>query len=357
MSAEKAKTVAALAAHVGGRVAGDGSVLIERVAGLEIAGEHEIAFVEDAKLLETALSSNASCLIVPEAAPDMEGKCVIKVKRPKLAFALIAEILHPPKKEPPSIHKTAHIAASASLGADIFIDAFVSIGERAQIASGVQLHHGACVGDEVSIGRDSVIHPNVTLYDGITLGERVILHAGVVIGADGFGYVPDENNFRHKFPQLGTVVIEDDVEIGAATCVDRGALGETRIGRAAKIDNLVQIAHNVQIGARVVIASQTGISGSTVIEADAIIGGQVGFGDHARVQAGAIIGSKAGVLPGKIVRPGVWWGIPVQPLEDYKRLNAHINRLPQLREEVKELKRQLKELSEKLASQKDEGKD
>ncbi|MBV9958147.1 MAG: UDP-3-O-(3-hydroxymyristoyl)glucosamine N-acyltransferase [Acidobacteria bacterium] len=345
------KTVAELAAHVNGSVNGDSSTLIKRVASLESASEGEIAFVEDAKLLERASESRAACLIVPEGAPDLEGKCLIKVRRPKLAFALIAEILHPPKKEQPAIHKTAHIAASASIGEDVYIGPYVSIGERARVASGVQLHHGACVGDEVCIGSDSIIHPNVVLYDGVTLGARVILHACVVVGADGFGYVPDEENLRHKFPQIGTVVIEDDVEIGAATCIDRGALGETRIGRAAKIDNLVQIAHNVQIGARVVIASQTGISGSTVIEDDAVIGGQVGFGDHARVQSGAIIGSKAGVLPGKIVRPGVWWGIPVQPLEDYKRLNAHLNRLPQLREEVRELKRQLKELQAKLDAQ------
>jgi UDP-3-O-[3-hydroxymyristoyl] glucosamine N-acyltransferase len=352
MSAGKGKTVAELAAHVGGRVYGDGSVLIERVAGLASAGEREVAFLEDAKLLEAALSSHASCLIlpevVPESVPELEGKCLIKVGRPKLAFALIAEVLHPPKRELPSIHPTAVIAGSASVSEEVYIGAYVSIGERASVAAGTQIHHGVSIGDDVSIGRDSVIHPNVVLYGGITLGERVILHAGVVIGADGFGYVPDEQNVRHKFPQLGTVVVEDDVELGAATCVDRGALGETRIGRATKIDNLVQVAHNVQIGARVVIASQTGISGSTVIEDDAVIGGQVGFGDHARVQSGAIIGSKAGILPGKIVRPGVWWGIPIQPLEDYKRLNAHINRLPQLREEVKELKRQLKELKEKL---------
>ncbi|MBV9209489.1 MAG: UDP-3-O-(3-hydroxymyristoyl)glucosamine N-acyltransferase, partial [Acidobacteria bacterium] len=178
MSAENRKTVSELAAHVGGRVYGDGGVLIERVASLTSAGESELAFVEDAKLLETALSCGASCLVVPEAAPELEGKCLIKVARPKLAFALIAEILHPPKREPPGIHKTAHIAASASLGEDIFVGAFVSIGERARVSSGVQLHHGACVGDDVTIGRDCVIHPNVTLYDGVTLGERVILHAG-----------------------------------------------------------------------------------------------------------------------------------------------------------------------------------
>jgi UDP-3-O-[3-hydroxymyristoyl] glucosamine N-acyltransferase len=199
-----------------------------------------------------------------------------------------------------------------------------------------------------------VIHPNVVLYDNVTLGDRVTLHASVVVGADGFGYVPDENNFRHKFPQIGTVVIEDDVEIGACTCIDRAALGRTRIGRATKIDNLVQIAHNVDIGERVVIAAQTGISGSTVIEDDAVIGGQVGFGDHARVEAGAIIGSKAGVLPGKIVRAGaVMWGVPVRPLDEYKRLNAHFGRLPQMKAELDELRRRVAELTARLETKSD----
>ena len=151
----------------------------------------------------------------------------------------------------------------------------------------------------------------------------------------------------HKFPQIGTVVIEDDVELGAHTCVDRAALGRTRIGRGTKIDNLVQVGHNVDIGERVVIASQTGISGSVVIEDDCVIGGQVGFGDHIRVQKGAVIGSKAGILPGKIVRPGVWWGVPIVPLDEYKRRNALIGRLPQLREEIKELRRRLEELEKK----------
>ena len=177
----------------------------------------------------------------------------------------------------------------------------------------------------------------------VSVGDRVILHAGVVIGADGFGYVRDELSY-HKFPQRGTVVIEDDVELGAQTCVDRAALGRTRIGRGTKLDNMVHVGHNCDIGERVVIAAQTGISGSVIIEDDVVIGGHVGFGDHIRVLSGAVIGSKAGVLPGKIVRPGVWWGIPIQPLEEYKRLNAHLGRLPQMRDEIKELKKQLEEL-------------
>jgi UDP-3-O-[3-hydroxymyristoyl] glucosamine N-acyltransferase len=340
-------TVAELAEHAGGRVVGDGSILIKGISSIESAGAGEIAFMEDSKLLESARESRASCLIVPEGA-QVDAMCRIEAKHPKLAFALIAELLYPQKRLEPSIHPTAIVSASASVDESAFVGARVEIGERASIGAGTQIHAGAVIGEDVNVGRDCVIYPNVVLYDNVTLGDRVILHAGVVIGADGFGYVPDEKNLRHKFPQIGTVVIEDDVEIGACTCIDRAALGRTRIGRATKIDNLVQIAHNVEIGERVVIAAQTGISGSTVIEDDAVIGGQVGMGDHARVESGAIIGSKAGILPGKIVRAGVWWGIPVQPLDQYKRLNAHINRLPQMREEVKELRKQLKELQEKL---------
>jgi UDP-3-O-[3-hydroxymyristoyl] glucosamine N-acyltransferase len=340
-------TVAELAAHVGGRVVGDRERLIKGIASLESAGEGEIAFIKDRKMLESARGSRASCLIVTEGT-ELEAPCLIEVKRPRLAFALIAALLHPVKRLGGVIHPTAIVAASADLDESVSVGAWVEIGERCSFGAGTRIHSGAVIGDDVHIGRDSVIHPNVVLYDSISLGDRVILHAGVIIGADGFGYEPDEKNVRHKFPQIGTVIIGDDVEIGACTCIDRAALGVTRIGRGTKIDNLVQIAHNVEIGERVVIAAQTGISGSTVIEDDAIIGGQVGMGDHARVESGAIIGSKAGILPGKIVRRGVWWGIPVQPLDQYKRLNAHMNRLPQMREEIKELRRQLKELQEKI---------
>jgi UDP-3-O-[3-hydroxymyristoyl] glucosamine N-acyltransferase len=215
------------------------------------------------------------------------------------------------------------------------------------VGAGTRLEASVTLGANVTVGEGCVLHPNVVLYDGVSIGNRVILHAGVCLGADGFGYVRDDLGY-HKFPQIGTVVIEDDVELGAYTCVDRAALGQTRIGRGTKLDNMVHVGHNCDIGERVVIAAQTGISGSVTIEDDCVIGGQVGFGDHIRVQSGAVIGSKAGVLPGKIVRPGVWWGIPIQPLDEYKRLNAHLGRVPQLRDEVKELRRKLEELENQL---------
>jgi len=344
--------VSQLATHVGGRVIGDRDVLIRSVAAIETAGEGEIAFVEDEKHFGAALSSRASCLIIPreflECLDDAvitppPGPTLIEVSKPKLAFALIAELLHPQQRREPFVHPSAVIAESADIDLTVFIGPHVAIGEGTRIGAGTRIEAGVVIGDHVGVGRDCVLHPGVTLYDNVTIGDRVILHAGVCIGADGFGYVRDDMGY-HKFPQRGTVVIEDDVELGAHTCVDRAALGQTRIGRGTKIDNLVHVGHNCDIGERVVIAAQTGISGSVIIEDDVVIGGQVGFGDHIRVLSGAVIGSKAGVLPGKIVRPGVWWGIPIQPLDEYKRLNAHLGRLPQMREEIKELRRQLEEL-------------
>ena len=341
-----AKTVSELAALVGGRVVGDGGVSILRVAGLDSSAAGDITYVEEEKLFAAASNTKASCVISPSGA-DVKIPCRIEVKNPKLAFALIAEVLHPPKQRPPEIHQTAVISSAAKIGSDVFVGAFVCVGENSIVGDRTQIRAGAKIGDNVTVGNDCVIHPNVFLEDGVTIGNRVILHAGVVIGADGFGYVRGEMGY-HKFPQIGTVIIEDDVELGAHTCVDRAALGRTRIGRGTKLDNMVHVGHNCDIGERVVIAAQTGISGSVIIEDDCVIGGQVGFGDHIRVQSGAIIGSKAGILPGKIVRPGVWWGIPIQPLDEYKRLNAHISRLPQVRKELKDLTEQVKKLERGL---------
>jgi len=345
------KTVSDLASHVQGTFVGNGSVRIRGVASLEAAVEGNMAYVEDEKFFEAARGSKASCVIVPEGT-NSGLPCRIEAKNPKLAFALIAEILHPPKKRAPEIHSSSVIAADAQIGKDVFIGAFVCVGERSVIGDRTQIRAGAKIGDNVAIGNDCVIHPNVFLEDGVTIGHRVVLHAGVIIGADGFGYVRGDMGY-HKFPQIGTVIIEDDVELGANTTVDRGALGQTRIGKGTKLDNMVHVGHNCDIGERVVIAAQTGISGSVTIEDDCVIGGQVGFGDHIRVQSGAVIGSKAGVLPGKIVRPGVWWGIPIQPLDEYKRLNAHISRVPQVREELKTLQDRVKDLEEKILKQND----
>lgn len=338
-----------LAEMVDGRVAGDGTTSIERIAALESAGDAEIAYVENENFISAAIESKAACLIVTERlAEKLPNRTLIEVANPKFAFALIGAALHPPVRREPSIHPTAVVAETADIALTAYVGPHVCIGDYTRVGAYTRLEAGVALGANVTVGDHCVLHPNVVLYDGVSVGSGVILHAAVCIGADGFGYVRHDLGYQ-KFPQIGTVVIEDDVEIGAHTCVDRAALGRTRIGRGTKLDNMVHVGHNCDIGERVVIAAQTGISGSVVIEDDAVIGGQVGFGDHTRVLKGAIIGSKAGILPGKIVRPGVWWGIPVQPLDEYKRMNAHMNRLPQMREEIKRLQQQVKELLDRIS--------
>jgi len=339
----KAREIADL---VGGELRGDGDLEIVSVSDFLTAAPEQIVFIEK---LDRELMTDASCLIVPPGFDPLTfpNKNLVIVANPKLAFARIAGKLHPTKYRIAEIHSTAVVSDSASLGDEVFVGAFTCVGDDSVIGDGTHMRAGAKIGDGVTVGRNCVLHPNVFIEDGCSIGDNVVLHAGVVIGADGFGYVTDESGQYSKVPQIGTVVIENDVEIGANTCVDRGALGETRIGEGTKIDNLVQVGHNVRIGKRCVIAAQTGISGSTVIEDDCIIGGQVGFGDHAHVKSGAIIGSQAGVLPGKIVRPGVWWGTPIQPLDEYKRQNAHVKGIGRLKEEVKNLRKRVAEVESK----------
>lgn len=329
---------------VRGRVVGDGETQIERIGDLDHAREGEIAYVDSEKLFTAAIESKASCLIVRDGIDSrFSDRTLIVVSDPKLAFSLIGAALHPPIRREPTIHPTAVVAETADIALTAYVGPNVCVGDHTHVGAYTRLEAGVVLGSNVTVGDDCVLHPNVVLYDGVSIGTRVILHAGVCLGADGFGYVRHDLGYQ-KFPQVGTVVIEDDVEIGAHTCVDRAALGRTRIGRGTKLDNMVHVGHNCDIGERVVIAAQTGISGSVVIEDDAVIGGQVGFGDHTRVQKGAVIGSKAGILPGKIVRPGVWWGIPVQPLDQYKRMNAHMNRLPQMHERLKRLEKEIEDL-------------
>lgn len=340
------KTVEQISAIVGGiSIVGDAKTEIFRAADLENARAGEISFVEKAEAAEIAKNSESSCLFVPENFDAPLACSFIRVKNPKLAFAKAARELHSFYRRA-GVHESAIIADDSDVRA-AFVGAFVVIGANTSIGEGAQIFDGVKIGKNISIGKDTIVHPNCVIYDDVSIGSDCVIHAGTIIGADGFGYVRDGENGYVKFPQIGTVVIEDDVEIGANTCVDRGALGETFIGRGTKIDNLVQIAHNVRIGRRVVIAAQTGISGSTIIEDDCVIGGQVGIGDHARVLSGAVVGSQAGILPGKIVRAGVWWGTPVQPLDEYKRQNARLKGIARIKDEVKELKKQIVDLLKK----------
>jgi UDP-3-O-[3-hydroxymyristoyl] glucosamine N-acyltransferase len=327
-----------------GKLEGDGSREIRGVAGLETAALDELAYAEGARALETAASSRAGCILVAEG-NSVAGQTTIAVPRPKVAFIRAAQALCPTPPAVPGIHPTAVIAADARLAAEVSVGPHVVIGSGVVVGAGTRLGAGVFLGDGVQVGAHCVLYPRVTIYPGVTIGDRVILHAGVVVGSDGFGYVFTDGHYQ-KFPQLGQVIIENDVEIGSNTTVDRGSLGVTVIGEGTKIDNLVQVAHNVRIGRHCVIAAQTGISGSVEIGDYVVMGGQVGIGDHVRIGEKVVIGGQGGILPGKIVRAGsVLWGTPARSLPEFKRIHAQFVRLPELAEKVKELSRRLSELA------------
>ncbi len=326
---------------------GEGCRIIKNLSGWQEADDSSLLFC-DAPEKAGFLSESLSCAcIITSAACVKPGWTALLSTKPKLDFARAAAVLFPLPQGTGMRHSSAAVSADAVVGIKVDIGPNVSIAASARIGQGSILHSGVVIGEDCVIGENCILHPYVVLYPGAHLGDRVILHAGVIVGGDGFGYVFDGEK-QVKFPQAGRVVIEDDVEVGANSTVDRGSLGVTQIGRGSKIDNLVQIAHNVRIGRHVVIAAQTGISGSTTIDDNAVIGGQVGFGDHIHVQKGAVIGSKAGILPGKIVRGGeVYWGVPIRPLAEYKKLNALFGRLPEMKAQIDQLKREVEELKKK----------
>jgi UDP-3-O-[3-hydroxymyristoyl] glucosamine N-acyltransferase len=321
-----------IAEAVGAGLQGDGSVEIESVASIGSASRREIVFVADEMHLLPALQSDAGAVIAGDFASTSSSKPLLISNHPKLAFARAAAFLQEGNRNSTGsgIHASAVVHASARLAAGVIIGELAVVAEGAEIGEGSWVDPGCVIGREVKIGRDCHIYPRVTIYPGATLGNRVIVHAGAVLGSDGFGYVLDpESGCYEKFPQIGRLVVEDDVEIGANTTIDRGALDETRIGRGTKIDNLVHIGHNCRIGENVVIAAQAGFSGSVVIENDVVLGGQVGIGEHARIEEGVMLGGQGGVLPNKILRgKGVaFWGTPAQPVRQHLKQLAALARL------------------------------
>jgi UDP-3-O-[3-hydroxymyristoyl] glucosamine N-acyltransferase len=333
-------TAEELARRVDGTLNGDGKIEIRAAAGLETAGADELAFAEGDRALAVVANSRAGCVLVP-AGVSLAGRTTIAVAHPKLAFIRAVEALHPPAPVAPGIHATAVVSPEAKLAAEVSVGPHAVIQRGASVGTGTRIAAGVFLGENVQVGAQCVLHPHVTVYAGARLGNRVTLHAGVTVGGDGFGYVFAEGRHQ-KFPQLGGVIIEDDVEIGCNSTVDRGSLGTTVIGQGTKIDNLVQVAHNVRIGRHCVIAAQTGISGSVEIGDSVVMGGQVGIGDHVRVEERAVLGGGAGILPGKIVRRGeTVWGRPARPLREFKRMYAHLSNLPHLAEKVRELSRRL----------------
>ena len=323
-----------IADALGARLIGPDQAEVSGVASIESASSTDLAFVEDEKHLAAALQSRAGAIIAGEFAASAAGaRALLITDHPKLVFARAAKMLRRNSAADSAqarIHPSAVVHPSAKLASAVRVEARAVIDETVEIGQSTRIGSGCAIGAGVKIGRECEIYPNVTIYPGTSVGDRVMVHAGAVLGSDGFGYVRDRKTGHYqKFPQVGRLVIEDDVEIGANATVDRGALDETRIRRGAKIDNLVHIGHNCQIGEDVVIAAQTGLSGSITIENGAVLGGQVGIGEHATIGEGVMLGGQGGVLPNKVLRGKgqAFWGTPAQPLREYLKQLATLARL------------------------------
>ncbi len=332
------RTAREVAEYLGAQLDGEPTLRLSGVASPGSAGLEDLIYVDSPRHLDRAARSAALCVV---AGPEMQlgGKTLLRVANPKLAFAKAAAWLLPSPQMAPGIHATALVALTARLAPGVAVGPYGVIEDEAEIGAGTEIGAFCFIGRGARIGEGCRLYPRVTLYAGVRLGCRVVVHAGTVIGSDGFGYVFGEG--RHwKFPQLGTVEIDDDVEIGSNTSIDRGSLGVTRIGPGTKIDNLVQVAHNVSIGEHTVIAAQTGISGSSTVGNHVVVGGQVGIADHCRIEDHAVVGAQAGIPTGKTIRGGqTVWGTPARPLAKFKEQYAWFARLPELGLRLRKLER------------------
>jgi UDP-3-O-[3-hydroxymyristoyl] glucosamine N-acyltransferase len=331
-------TVAELAKQLAGEVTGNASATLTGFAIIDRAQAGDLTFAETPEYFAAAEASAATAIIAGQNFSS-DKKILIRVANPRLAFAKALAIFFPDPKFAPAIHPSAVIAQSAQVDPTAHIGPHCTIGERVKIGANAVLQSGNFIGDDSALGDGTNLFPNVTVYPRVQIGKRVRIHAGAVIGADGFGYVFD-TSFHRKVPQVGTVVIGDDVEIGANTTVDRGALGATVIGKGTKIDNLVQVGHNVEIGEHCIFCAQVGISGSTKIGSYTVLAGQVGLAGHLKIGNKVTIGSKSGVMH-NIPDGEQWLGIPAQPDRQAKRVMIALQRLPDLLKKVAEWEKKL----------------
>ncbi len=327
-------TVREIQAHIGGELSGDPETVIVGINSLEFAQPGELTFAERNKYAAQVRQSRASAVIVPTNFPAIAGRTLIRADNPRLAFFKIIHLFQTKTALQTGVHRQAVVAPDAELGDGVTIRECAVIRSRARIGRGTLIESGAHIGEGVAIGEGCFIGPNVVIMRGCQIGNRVILHAGTVIGADGFGYVWSEGRYL-KIPQLGNVIIEDDVELGANVCVDRATFGSTIVKRGTKVDNLVQIAHNDVIGEHVIMSGQVGLAGSVRVGNRVMFGGQAGVADHLTIGDDARIGAGSGVI--KDVPPGetVWW-FPARPIKRTKEELAALALLPRL---IKQLKR------------------
>jgi UDP-3-O-[3-hydroxymyristoyl] glucosamine N-acyltransferase len=337
-------TTAEIAKHLDGEVVGDAAATLKGFAPADHAKPGDLTFAENEDFFARAEQSAATAIIADKRFASAK-KILIRVPNARIAFAKAMALFFPERTYAAGIHPTAVIAASAKVNATAHIGPHCVVGERVKIGARAVLQADDVVGDDCKLADDVNLFPNVTVYPHTEIGARVRIHAGTVIGSDGFGYVQD-GGIHRKVPQIGNVVIGDDVEIGANVTIDRGALGPTVIGKGTKIDNLVQIAHNVEIGEGTLIIAQVGISGSTKLGKYVVLAGQVGMAGHLKIGNQVIIAAKSGVMH-DIPDGGKWMGIPAQPDKQTKRQMIAVQRLPELLRRVAELEKQLGGKSER----------
>ncbi len=331
-----------LAREIGGRSVGD-DVEITGAGGIEDVQSGEITLIKDKKSLQRGHESPAAAFIVPPALEEMIDRPALVSDNPMLSFVRALEVFYERDLPRLGVLPGAHLEDGVSVGPDVTVYPLAYISRGVRLGSGVTIYPGVFIGEGAEIGDNTVIHPGVVIREGVRIGRRVIIHPNAVIGADGFGYLPEEGRHR-KIPQVGGVVIGDDVEIGACATIDRATTGNTVIGEGTKVDNLVQIAHNVTIGKHSIIVSLAGIAGSTKIGDHVTLAGQVGVSDHAEIESNTVVGAMSGVM-GRLTS-GIYLGAPARPHREYLRLQGLFARLPELFRDLRDLKEEVKRLRE-----------
>jgi UDP-3-O-[3-hydroxymyristoyl] glucosamine N-acyltransferase len=342
-------TLAEIADLVGGVVIGDPQTVVTGVAGVDDAENGDLVFAESTAFLTKALASAATAVLaaeIPDTAPD---KPIIQVTAPRLAFISFLDALTPPIDLPEGIHPSAQIGNNVVMGADVRLGAHVVLGDNVTLGEGVRLFAGVSVGADSSIGTGTVLCPNVVLYHGVHVGQRCLIHAGTVLGSDGFGFLPVGGRLR-KVPHLGGVEVGDDVEIGANTCIDRAKTGMTRIGSGTKIDNLVHIAHNVQVGPSCVLAGQIGIAGSSTLGTGVMLGGQVGVKDHVHLHDGVQVGAQSGLMR-DVAAGEVVFGSPAVPMRQKLKELVAATKMPDSLKQISALEKRLAALESRLSAE------
>lgn len=320
----------------------DGETEITGASGISEAKEGDITFLSDRRWLKEINNSRASAVIVKDFNKDIR-KPQVKTKNPQYAFAKLLSYFYIKPQPFKGISKSSFVSEKSHIAHNVTIYDFAYISDGAVVGSKSVIYPGVFIGENSKIGEECLIYPNVTIREGVSIGNRVIIHPGTVIGSDGFGYVFEEGA-HHKIPQVGGVIIEDDVEIGANVTVDRATTGNTIIGRGAKIDNLVQIGHNVHIGRNVILVAQVGIAGSSVIGDGVVLGGQVGVADHTNIEAGTMVGAKSGAMGD--VKCGIYSGAPMIPHREWLKASALFARLPEIKKKIEELEKKIKSMEQ-----------